>query len=403
MYQINVDDKILYDLRIEDRKVINPKLSLELNKSGSLTFIVPPTNPTKINLLKSVIRVFKNGEKIFEGRALNNESDFYNKGKVVCEGELAYLVDSIIRPYEQHNMAVRDYLQFLINNHNSQVEQQKQFTLGNVTVTDNNYSLYRLNENYPKTLDEIKDKLIDRLGGYLIVRYEDNIRYLDYVSTLDKLNSQVIRFGNNLLDITQYLNGADIKTAIIPLGKDKMTISDINNNIDYIYNQTAVNLYGWIWDTVTFEDVTVSSNLLIKANNYLNNIINTALTITLSAIDLSYIDMKIEEIKLGDLIRVVSKPHNLDHNFIINKLTLDLENPKNDKIELGDTLIGLTDKSLKESKKINNNISVNKEAIKKELKQDINTVDNKVIITQNEIITTNNNLSKQQKYIIMQI
>ncbi|NLK94736.1 MAG: hypothetical protein GX275_06055 [Clostridiales bacterium] len=401
MYQITCDDKILHDLRVEDRKVINPKLSLELNKSGSLTFIMPPTNPTKINLLKSVIRVFKNGSKIFEGRALNNESDFYNKGKVVCEGELAYLIDSIIRPYELHNMSVRDYLQFLINNHNSQVEIQKQFKLGNVTVSDNNNSLYRLNENYPKTLDEINDKLIDRLGGYLKVRYEDNNRYLDYISTLDKLNSQVIRFGKNLLDITQYLNGADIKTAIIPLGKDKITISDVNNNLDYIYNQTAVNLYGWIWDTVSFDDVTVSSNLLTKANNYLNNIINTALTITLSAIDLSYIDIKIEEIKLGDLIRVVSKPHKLDHNFLINKLTLDLENPANDKIELGDIIIGLTEKSIKESKILINSININKDSLKNELKQDINIVDNKVNLTQNEIKTTKDDINKQQKYIIM--
>ena len=401
MYQITCDDKILHDLRVEDRKVINPKLSLELNKSGSLTFIMPPTNPTKINLLKSVIRVFKNGSKIFEGRALNNESDFYNKGKVVCEGELAYLIDSIIRPYELHNMSVRDYLQFLINNHNSQVEIQKQFTLGNVTVSDNNNSLYRLNENYPKTLDEINDKLIDRLGGYLVVRYEDNIRYLDYISTLDKLNSQVIRFGKNLLDITQYLNGADIKTAIIPLGKDKITISDVNNNLDYIYNQTAVNLYGWIWDTVSFDDVTVSSNLLTKANNYLNNIINTALTITLSAIDLSYIDIKIEEIKLGDLIRVVSKPHKLDHYFLINKLTLDLENPANDKIELGDIIIGLTEKFIKESKILINSININKDSLKNELKQDINIVDKKVNLTQNEIKTTKDDINKQQKYIIM--
>ena len=401
MYQITCDDKILHDLRVEDRKVINPKLSLELNKSGSLTFIMPPTNPTKINLLKSVIRVFKNGSKIFEGRALNNESDFYNKGKVVCEGELAYLIDSIIRPYELHNMSVRDYLQFLINNHNSQVEIQKQFTLGNVTVSDNNNSLYRLNENYPKTHDEINDKLIDRLGGYLVVRYEDNIRYLDYISTLDKLNSQVIRFGKNLLDITQYLNGADIKTAIIPLGKDKITISDVNNNLDYIYNQTAVNLYGWIWDTVSFDDVTVSSNLLTKANNYLNNIINTALTITLSAIDLSYIDIKIEEIKLGDLIRVVSKPHKLDHYFLINKLTLDLENPANDKIELGDIIIGLTEKFIKESKILINSININKDSLKNELKQDINIVDKKVNLTQNEIKTTKDDINKQQKYIIM--
>lgn len=401
MYQITVDDNILYDLRVEDRKVINPKLSVELNKSGTLTFTVPPTNPTKINLLKSIIRVFKNDNKIFEGRALNNESDFYNKGKIVCEGELAYLIDSIIRPYELHNVSVEDYLQFLINNHNSQVEVQKQFKIGNITVIDNNDSIYRRNENYTKTLDEINEKLINRLGGYLIIRYENNTRYLDYVSTLDKVNTQVIRFGTNLLDITQYLNGADVKTAIIPIGKDKITISDVNNNLDYIYDQTAVNLYGWIWDTVTFDDVTVPSNLLAKARSYLNNIIKNSLILTLSAVDLSYIDVNIEEIKLGELIRVVSRPHDLNYNFLINKLTLDLENPANDKIELGDTIMGLTGKSINESKNLINSINIKKDSLKSELKQDITIVDGKVNETQSKVEMASNNLSQQQKYIIM--
>lgn len=401
MYQITVDDNILYDLRVEDRKVINPKLSVELNKSGTLTFTVPPTNPTKINLLKSIIRVFKNDNKIFEGRALNNESDFYNKGKIVCEGELAYLIDSIIRPYELHNVSVEDYLQFLINNHNSQVEVQKQFKIGNITVIDNNDSIYRRNENYTKTLDEINEKLINRLGGYLIIRYENNTRYLDYVSTLDKVNTQVIRFGTNLLDITQYLNGADVKTAIIPIGKDKITISDVNNNLDYIYDQTAVNLYGWIWDTVPFDDVTVPSNLLAKARSYLNNIIKNSLILTLSAVDLSYIDVNIEEIKLGELIRVVSRPHDLNYNFLINKLTLDLENPANDKIELGDTIMGLTGKSINESKNLINSINIKKDSLKSELKQDITIVDGKVNETQSKVEMTSNNLSQQQKYIIM--
>ena len=44
MYKITVDDEILYDLRIEDKKIVNPVLNLELNTSGSLTFSIPPTN-----------------------------------------------------------------------------------------------------------------------------------------------------------------------------------------------------------------------------------------------------------------------------------------------------------------------------------------------------------------------
>jgi hypothetical protein len=392
MYQITCDDLVLHDLRTEDRRLINPKLTLESNKTGNLTFSIPATHPCygKINILKSVIRVFKDGTKLFEGRALSNQKNFYNTGNIPCEGELAYLLDSIQRPYEVHDYTVMQYLQMLITNHNNSVEDNKHFILGNVTVTDSNNSLYRLNEGYINTWDEIQDKLINKLGGYLIVRYVGNVRYLDYIASYENINSQIIKFGDNILDLTQHLKGGEIKTAIIPLGKDKLTIASVNSGLDYIYNQTAVELYGWIYGTVEFNDVTVASNLKSKGQEYLNNCINLALTIELSAIDLNLIDVNIESIKVGDWIRVLSKPHNLDRLFLVTKLDVDLSNPSNNKITLGDTLKGLTEKQINANKAIKNSVVIKTEGILSE----INTVDGK-------ISATNNTVTRQQKYIIM--
>lgn len=399
MYQITCDDIVLHDLRTEDRILINPNLTIESNKTGNLTFSIPPTHPCykNINILKSVIRVFKDGTKLFEGRALSNQKDFYNTGQVPCEGELAYLLDSIQRPYEIHDYTVPQYLQMLIDNHNNSVEGNKHFMLGNITVTDSNNSLYRLNEGYVNTWDEIQDKLINRLGGYLQVRYVDNVRYLDYIASYENINSQVIRFGENILDLTQYLKGEDIKTAIIPLGKDKLTIATVNNGKDYIYSQEAVDLYGWIYGTVEFTDVTIASNLKTKGQEYLNNCINLALTIELSAIDLNLIDVNIESIKVGDWIRVLSKPHNLDRLFLVTKLDIDLANPSNNKITLGDTLKGLTEKQINANKDIENSIISNAEGLKSE----INSVDGKVNTVDGRITTTNTTITKQQKFIIM--
>ena len=353
MYKITVDDDILYDLRMEDKKIINPVLNLELNTSGSLTFSIPPTNDTNINLLNGVIKVFDDDIKIYEGRALDYTKDFYNNKQMTCEGILAYLLDSVVRPYEYHDMSVSDYLNTLINNHNSQVDDEKKFELGNITVIDNNDSLYRKNEGYTNTLDEINEKLVKRLGGYIVIREENGVRYLDYLAEINNSNNQVIRFGENLLDISQYLNAETIRTVIIPVGKDGLTISDVNDGKDYLESATGISLYGKIWDIVKYDDVTIASNLKTKGQAYLDGIVESSLTLELNAIDLSLINVDIQKIKLGDRLRVLSKPHGLDKYMQVTKMTINLEDPSQNTITLGKTVNGIVENTVKDKKDIN--------------------------------------------------
>lgn len=359
MYQVLCDEQILYDTRTEDRVLINPILTLEVNKTSSLTFYKPSTNPMKINKLKSVIEVYQDGILLFSGRALNDKKDFYNTGKIICEGELSYLLDSIMGPYNFENMSVRDVLNILLTNHNKQVkEAKKQFLLGNVNVIDNigdADSIYRSSNDFTKTLHIIQDKFIEELGGYIQVRRTKTAKYIDYLAECTHKNSQVIRFRSNLLDLTQFAKSEDIITCLIPLGsKDEnniyTTIESTNNGLNYIYDETAVNLYGWIWGVKQWENVTTPRNLLTKAKTYLKDCINLSLSLELSAVDLSLLDVNIEKIKVGDWIKVISEPHGLDKYFLVNKMTLDLANPSNNKIFLGDAYRGLTDRNLQSQK-----------------------------------------------------
>lgn len=359
MYQVLCDDQILYDTRTEDRVLINPILTLEVNKTSSLTFYKPSTNPIKINKLKSVIEVYQDGILLFSGRALNDKKDFYNTGKISCEGELSYLLDSIMGPYNFENMSVRDVLNILLTNHNKQVkEAKKQFLLGNVNVIDNtgdSDSIYRSSNDFTKTLHIIQDKFIEELGGYIQIRRTKTAKYIDYLAECTHKNSQVIRFRSNLLDLTQFAKGEDIITCLIPLGsKDEnniyTTIESANNGLNYIYDEIAVNLYGWIWGVKQWENVTTPRNLLTKAKTYLKDCINLSLSLELSAVDLSLLDVNIEKIKVGDWIKVISEPHGLDKYFLVNKMTLDLANPSNNKIFLGDAYRGLTDRNLQSQK-----------------------------------------------------
>lgn len=352
MYQISCDGYILHDVRLSnDYRVIDPVCRLELNTAGSLSFKIAPTHPyyDKIKKLKSVVTLTQDGDWIFSGRVLNDETDFNNIKSVEVEGELSYLVDSNQRTAEYHNMPVKDYFKTIIDKHNAMVDDSKKFTVGSVTVEDSNDSLYRFS-NYENTLDTIKDKLIDRLGGYVRTRHVGSTKYIDLVKDYETINNQQINFGKNLLDLKKYVNGEDIATAIIPLGaklegdEDKrLTIESVNGGVDYVYNQDAVNLYGWVFDVVTWDDVTLPENLKTKALKELAQRRLLSIRLELNAVDLHLLDVDIERIKLGDKIKVISEPHGIDDYMMVSSMSIDIDEPANNTINLGYSIRSLTD------------------------------------------------------------
>lgn len=219
MYRVYCDGALLYHSKLESLKIFNPSLELELNKTGSFVFTVYPDHPQygRIQKLKSIITVYQGGDLVFRGRVLDDESGFYNEKHITCEGELAFLLDSVQRPYD-YTGTIEGYLNLLVDSHNAQVEESKWFTVGKVTVTDPNDYIVRSNIEYVNIWEEMQRKLLDLLGGYIVVRHEGYINYIDYLQDFTLLSPQKITFGENLLDLKRIRKGADIATALIPLG-----------------------------------------------------------------------------------------------------------------------------------------------------------------------------------------
>jgi hypothetical protein len=363
MYQIVCNDEILHDLRLENRKVLNPIITKELNKSGTLTFTKPFNNTVDIQKLKGNVKVFQDGNIIFEGRVFNTEKDFYLNEKVSVLGVLDYFNDSIIRPFDIQFNNVKDFLTYLVNQHNSQVDSWKHFSIGEVNVPLNGNIIESKHEGYLPTWTLLKEKLIDKLGGYFTVTYKNDMKYLNYTIESGKESSQVIRFGDNLLDLNQYSKAEEIKTALIPLGKKNedgtyVTIKSVNNGIDYIKDNTAIGIYGTVVGTKIWEDVTEPSNLLTKAKAYLKECVNLALSIDLKAIDLNLIDVSIESFNLGDYPLIYSKPHNLSLRMQISKMSIYLDDPASNKITIGYIQEGIINNRLNNQNKLQQEIDV---------------------------------------------
>ena len=351
MYRVYCNDSPLYDLRDEDLVLISPTVKIGENTAGSFEFSILPKHPhyEEVNELTSVITAYDGDEEIFCGRVVEITKDLYNRKKVICEGELAYFNDSIQRPAKYQGLTVRGYLETLVNIHNQQVKNQgidKTFKVGAVTVQDKNDYVYKYT-NWESTLEVIKTDLLNTYGGYLRIRKENGVRYIDYLADYPNTNTQVIEFGSNLLDFTHDMVASDIVTAVIPLGARLedvtevegldayLTIKDVNGGVDYVYSQEAVKSYGWIFKTVKWDDVHVADNLLRKGKEYLSDIQFAQITLTVSAVDLHMLHVDMERIKVLDEIRVTSSPNGLDRFFPVSEMTIYLDKPSNNKLTLG--------------------------------------------------------------------
>lgn len=363
MYKIFCDDTLIYDSTLEDYVISKGQITKETNKSGSFVFTIYSDNPfyDLIKKMKSLIEVYKGDRKIFRGRVINEVVGFYKDKTFTCEGQLGFLLDSIVRPYE-FTGTPEEFLTFLVNNHNDQVDEYKKFSVGTVTVTDPNDYIVRSNEAYESTSDNLQSRALDLLGGYIfITEDEEGTRFINWYEESPYQSGQKIEFGENLLDFAKTNRAEDIATAIIPLGieleneetetKSRLTIADVNDGLDYVYDQDAVNMYGWIFKTETWDDVTEASNLKIKGEAFLAEKIKQSITIELSAIDLSLIDKSIDSFDLGDKIQIISDPHNLNDFYLLEKQTIDLLKPDNDKITLGYAYTSFTDTSATKNNK----------------------------------------------------
>lgn len=356
MYRIFADDTLIYDSTFDDYKIGKGVISLEINKSGSFVFSLYPDHFYYDHFvkLKTVITVYKSGRIVFRGRVLHDVTDYHNCKSITCEGELGFLQDSIIRPYT-FTGTPGALLSKLINEHNSQVDTFKQFRVGTVTVSDSSAKIERSNADYGTAMVNVNGQFPEStLGGYIYITHGENgddpIPTINYCSDFSKIASQIVEFGSNLKNYTKTVKADNIATAIIPLGaelsnvdgKERLTIADANNGVDYVYSAEGVALYGWIFKTVTFDGVVLADELKAKAEAYAKTMFAQNITIELTVIDLHIIDPTIEPFCICDHVRAVSKPHGFDAALLCNKQTLDLLKPENDTLSLGYATTTLT-------------------------------------------------------------
>mgnify|MGYP001139637643 CR=1 FL=1 len=369
MYKVTMIDDgkpiVIHHPFVNNIKLSEGSIRKEINLIDSFDFKIYPGNPGygKIKPLKTLINVLnmKTGKYVFEGRVYKPKRAMDGSGILSdtfeADGELGYLGDSQ-QKHREYRGSPAGFLQDLLNYHNSQVEDYKQFKLGQVTMTDPNDYVYYYTSAEQSTFDTIKEKLIDRLGGELRIRKENGVRYLDYLVQIGELKKNTpIRLAKNLKSITQEVDPSSIITRLTVLGariesedegatdasEARITIESVNNGLSYIDSTALIAEFGIQGGSVTYDDITDLTVLKHRGQEYLESQKRLLAQYVMEAVDLSLIGKAVDSFELGNSHPVKNPIMNIDEDLRIVGTQIDITAPENSSLTIGDKFVKLAD------------------------------------------------------------
>lgn len=405
--------------------------------SGTITEAVNEFSSLSVKLLPSCIaydlispfithfEIIEGEKQLFYGRVLTETPSMSNSGlcskSIVCEDRMAYLCDSI-QPYtetrqysgDSQRNGLQEFVDLLLENHNSQVEDYKKIYRGNVTLqthetTENVYK----GLNYETTWEAIKSKLLDVYGGEMRVREADGKLYLDYAESLGVTRSTKIEVGKNMQSAERTLNPSAVVSRLIPLGakltreviddegniseeetEERLNIEPVNNGIRYIESDVAMSLYGIQYKTVVWDDIHDPQILMARGLEYLTEQNKAVATHNVTAVDLSYLGISADKINLFDRYPVYNPYIGFDDTLEVIKKTTDIFSPFTPRFTLGDKSVPLSDIITKSKDKVSE-VEKKINSVKTESNNQISAVYSFVSTSSSELQQNTNNLIAQ--------
>ena len=370
MYVLTYAGNVIHDPREEGVQISAGKLVEESGQSPTLSFTVQPTHPlwrafnreSVMNTEREIELTEHETQKIlFRGRIRKVSMSMNGSIDVICEGAMAYLNDTTVRPYKTYDTDEIDceinapakageLFVWFIEQHNSRVSNRcEKFKVG-INAGVNFGALQRGTGTRPTTLKEMREKLTKLCGGYFRVRYVGEDNYLDWLTADGSSEAaQSVELGQNLLDLNTGADGKDIYTAIVPVGKTgegedekDVTIDDEHAYVgggydivgDAVVDTAMAERYGVIEKLMEYDHLSQPQALADKA---VADLAAGKLSdsITVSATDLHYADAAVQQIDYLQRVQVTSEPHGIDRMMLCVGRTINLVDPKATRYSFG--------------------------------------------------------------------
>lgn len=390
-------------------KLPNAKIEDEKNAISSFDFTIYPNNDgyDELNVYTTKVLVYNRNRLRYDfvGRIIQitpcMDSDGSVYKTVVCESRLGYLCDTI-QPYaeprqyegDDNRNGLQEFIDVLLENHNSQVEAERRIYRGNVSVItyESSEGVYK-GLNYETTWECLQTKILDIFGGEIQIREKDGILYLDYAEELGATRSTTIELGKNMQSAQREIDCTSIITRLIPLGaklteqivdgdgevtekesEERLTIASVNDGVIYVEDETAVGLYGYIYRTVVFDDVTDPNNLKNKGVESLAQHNTLMENNNIEALDLSMLGLDIDDFRVYDKYPVRNDLIGLYSTLEIIKKTTDVIDPYSSSFEMGASAVTMSDSLIDMSGAYKEIPSEVKKAVDTAIKHHTNTV-----------------------------
>lgn len=367
--------ELVYDpTRIEDGYVVTEATFINrIDSAGEASFTIPPTHPlySSIHKIKTHIMIKEDEKVVWYGRVFGIRRNFLNCKTITCEGSMAFLNDICLAPYRYYEKnpkynqpdeeeyiivpkTIADHITYIMDVYNTRAHSSRNVTFSvNTTVELQTGTIVEGCDSYNSVLTEIKNQVGE-------LNYHFTMGFSGFSSegrpkvnmSLDKLPlgtcSQVIEFGKNLLDFEEYLNAESAYGCIIPVGADDSNcfddngVSQIDSKVPLVNRAYHVDgntsEYGAIDKVINFEYISDSTALYNAAMNVFSmGGGKPAVEFTLKAVDMHMLNTDESEFKLGYAVRVKSDPHNLDKDFIVTEISINMLKPEMNSYTFSDT------------------------------------------------------------------
>lgn len=393
-YRVLIDNKDAWSPYDERLSFYSTALEANQDDVSTFEFSIDRTHAliNDIHPRNSAIEILRNNASLFRGIVYSVSTNYDGSKDIKCKDELYFLSLTIMEPFQfgstetgkkiiinangdeeevdnttETHVSVADYLNHLIKCHN--MHSDEKFTVGIVTATgDGVFS----DSSYSNTWSLISSAM-KTYGFHVRVRHENGVRYIDFLKDITDENPQAIEFSKNLTDAKVERDASEMITAIIPTGasyetkqtvtnqygdeveqtiNNVTTIESVNNGVKYIYDADAVAKYGWSWKRFEY-NTTDPSILLAKAKEELTDSVKHTLNITVDGLDMGYTDKDVSFFEIGKLVHVICKPNGIDGKYLCKKMSINLINPSDFKIEL--TASSLVEGDAKTARATSNN------------------------------------------------
>lgn len=356
MYQVTIinNDKSIVIMRPGGSRTMltSAEIKTDINSIPSFTFSVLPNNPGYNEIMPMVTRVrvvrIDTGEVLFDGRVLVPTNEMAETGALArsytCEGALAFFHD-VVPGYQTFTGTPATIIKQLVDMFNSRVDPFKQMQLGIMPESTQSQTLETTPEK--DLYDTLHDFVVTTLGYDIRVRSAQNGRFLDVKSQLGETGKTIIRLGINLKAMKVETDPTGIITRVVPLGavKDnvsseesvqpRVNLTDAGKSL-YVDIPDLINKYGVLEGVQVFDNAKTPEQLQDAVNSWISGQRPVTRKFSITAVDLSSIGRAPEDFKVYNFNRVINPPTQTDEMMRIVGQTLDLIQPQNAELVIGD-------------------------------------------------------------------